>query len=660
MYATLLGGEAQDGPAAIAVDAAGKAYVAGYTSSKFPVTEGALQTTRTTAGAPFLAKFDPSSGSLLWATYLGADTETIYALAIDPFTQTLVVAGDSRAAAFPMTSDALRTKQENGEGFLLKLNDAGTQLVYSTFLGAEDKDSIRAMDIDAQGNIYLAGQTYSGGLPVTQDASQPKRAGANAFLMKLNNPASAILHCTYLGGNGTDTPRAMRVDSAGNVLLVGDTSSADFPVTAGAPQPAWPGGAAAMFLTVFSGQDMSRMTSTYLDAKDKQYAGMALDPGGDPWLLFTTKARDLPVTDGAVQKNLMPGGSDAYLLRLNSLSTTMVYASYFGGAGSSTDEQVLDLAVDGSGNLYVTGVTSSSNFPVTEGVAQIWPGGLSGRNAFVAKLDSTGKSLLFSAYLGGSGDDRGTGIALDTAGNVYISGTTGSADFPVTPDALQPKFRGVTDAFVAKLSSDGSALQYAIYLGGSGQDTGAALALGPGGEVYLTGATASPNFPVTEGAQQSQPQGTDIFVSKINADGQALAWSARVGGSGQDSPTSIALDGSGYAYVTGATDSPDFPTTEGAFQRTHGQSAPGASNDAFVFKLGSDGNSLVYSTLLGGNSEDRGTPTWPATPAPSISQPRRAVCGRRCRAATDSSPSSTPKARRWCFQPWWAGRARTA
>jgi hypothetical protein len=600
VYMTLLGGEGQDTPTAIAVDAGGNAYIAGYTfSNAFPVTEGALQSGKSTPQAPFVAKLDPGGARLMYATYLGADTDRIYAIAIDPASQNLLVAGDSRSAAFPLTKDAIRSTQQNGEGFLLKLSGSGG-LVYSTFLGGDGGDSIRAMDIDAAGNIYVAGQTSSFKLPVTANASQGKPGGVNAFLMQLDNAAGQILHCTYLGGTKSDVARAVRVDSSGNVAIVGDTTSPDFPVSDGAPLPGWPGGPAATFLTVYSGQDMRRLVSTYLDAAGRQYVGMALDPGGDPWLLFNTQTRGLPVTDGAVQKNLAPGGFDAYLERLGSLGTTVQYASYFGGPGSSTDEQAYDVAVDASGNLYVTGVTGSSNFPTTEGAVQKSPAS-SGRDAFVAKLDSTGKTLLFSTYLGGSSEDRGTGIALDGAGNVYIAGTTSSSNFPVTADAVQPKPGGNTDAFLARLAADGSALLYATYLGGSGQDTGAALAARPGGEVYLTGNTASPDFPLKGGSLESPAQGTDVYVARFQPDGASLGWSARIGGSGQDTAASIALDGGGNAFLTGMTDSPDFPTTSGVLQRTRA-----GGGDVFVIKLDADGKSLAYSTCLGGTREDRG------------------------------------------------------
>jgi Beta-propeller repeat len=218
-------------------------------------------------------------------------------------------------------------------------------------------------------------------------------------------------------------------------------------------------------------------------------------------------------------------------------------------------------------------------------------------------MNSTGSALVYSSYFGGSRYDEGDGIALDLAGNAYVSGSTHSFDFPITPGAFQTTLRGDENAFVSKLNSSGSALVYSTYLGGSIDDEAVGVTLDSSGDAYITGGTFSSDFPTTPGAFQISFSGgyTDVFVSKLNSSGSALVYSTYLGGSGPDYGFRIALDASGNAYITGNTESGDFPTTPGAFQTTFG-----GDSDAFLSKLNSSGSALVYSTYLGGGNYDYG------------------------------------------------------
>jgi uncharacterized repeat protein (TIGR01451 family) len=288
----------------------------------------------------------------------------------------------------------------------------------------------------------------------------------------------------------------------------------------------------------------------------------------------------------------------------------VLYSSYLGGSGK---DEANAMAIDSSGNIYLAGLTDSSNFPARPGAAQAtFGGGFS--DAFVSKFDPTGATLLFSTYLGGNGEDVATAITVDSAGNVYIAGTTRSPNFPVTPGAVQTTFAGGSiggDAFVAKLNATGSALLYATYLGGSDTDGAAALAVDTNGDAFVAGSTRSSNFPVTQGALQpkfgggasnTSGFGGDGFVAELNSTGTALIYSTYLGGSNEDYASSIVLDISGNAYVTGATRSTNFPVTSGVFQSAFkGGTSDG---DVFVAKINPQGSALVLSTYLGGSGDD--------------------------------------------------------
>src|SRR5579871_3321710 len=291
------------------------------------------------------------------------------------------------------------------------------------------------------------------------------------------------------------------------------------------------------------------------------------------------------------------------------IDPVLLYSSYLGGVH---DDVGSGIAVDGAGNTYVAGFTASQNFPVTAGVYQTTRKtiGVYSYDLFVTKLSPAGVPL-YSTFLGGSSDDYlyTHGLAIDAAGNAYVTGQTTSDDFPVTPGAIQPTFGGNLDAFVAKLSADGTQLLYSTYLGGSGSgglsgdDFGFGIAVDAHGDAYVAGGTGSTDFPTTPGAFQRTLTGTfDAFVAKLNADGTQLLYSTLLGGTGFDRTVGgVVVDAAGNAYVTGLSQSTDFPTTPNARQRTLG-----GSSDAFLTVVAPDGGSLVYSTLLGGSGAEMG------------------------------------------------------
>jgi len=279
------------------------------------------------------------------------------------------------------------------------------------------------------------------------------------------------------------------------------------------------------------------------------------------------------------------------------IDPVLVYSTYLGGSGNDIANGI---AVDSDGNAYIAGQTLLADFPTNPLNARLGPTNTPGAlDVFVAKLNYTGSSLMFSTYLGGSGDDVGTGIALNSSGSAYVTGSTMSTDFPTTLGAYQSPNPGGQDAFVTKLAPDGSALVYSVRLGGGSIDVGRGIAVDSNGNAYVTGETFSTNFPTWNASQTSNGAVWDAFVTKLNPAGSALLYSTYLGGNADDMGRGIAVDTLGNAYVTGDTRSTDFPTTPGAFQTA------GGGYDAFVTKLSATG-ARVYSTCLGGNSTDYG------------------------------------------------------
>ena len=342
------------------------------------------------------------------------------------------------------------------------------------------------------------------------------------------------------------------------------------------------------------------MYSTYLGGSSEDYgSGIAVDTSGNAYVTGNTTSNDFPTTPGAFQRTYR-GVTQAFVTKLNPTGSALVYSTYLGGSGPSGDKSY-GIAVDTFGNAYVTGYTSSTNFPTTPGAFQTTFGG-SHQDAFVTQLNPTGSALVYSTYLGGGGTDYSSGIALDTAGNAYVTGKTDSRVFPTTPGAFQTIYGGGRyDAYVAELNPTGTGLVYSTYLGGSRTDYGLGLAVDASGNAYVTGYTSSTNFPTTPGAFQTTASDVNGFVTKLNPIGTDLAYSTYLGGSSSDTGHGIAVDTSSNAYVTGETFSRDFPITPGAFQRISG-----GRSDAFVTKLNPTGSDLVYSTFLGGSGRTLG------------------------------------------------------
>ena len=500
--------------------------------------------------------------------------------------------------------------------------DAGKPLIidpvlsYSTYLGGAGADRGLGIAVDGSGNAYVTGLTRSTDFP-TASPIQPAFGGAglgggDAFVTKLNAAGNALVYSTYLGGSERDSGFDIAVDASGNAYVTGQTESTDFP-TASAIQPANAGNA-DVFVTKLNASGNALVYSTYLGGGSFECGfGIAVDGSGNAYVAGDTSSSDFPTA--SPMQPAQASGDEAFVTKLNAAGDTLVYSTYLGGDGN---DDVLGIAVDASGNAYVTGDTQSTNFPTARPLQPAFGGN---SDVFVTKLNAAGAALVYSTYLGGSEFDIGLGIAVDASGNAYVTGVTRSTNFP-TASPLQPANAGGSqDAFVTKLNAAGNALVYSTYLGGSGSEMrfGGGIAVDAAGNAYVTGDTQSTNFPT---ARPLQPKARfeDIFVTKLNASGNALVYSTYLGGSDGDLRNAIAVDASGNAYVTGSTISGNFPTTPGAFQAVKGGGRFG--EDAFIAKI-TDGP--------------------PGTPTPTL-PPNSVVNVASFRKATDPNGAIAPGA----------------
>ncbi|MBU8933895.1 MAG: SBBP repeat-containing protein [candidate division Zixibacteria bacterium] len=403
-----------------------------------------------------------------------------------------------------------------------------------------------------------------------------------------------LSYSTFLGGGPYDEDRGygIAVDASGCAYVSGWTESSDFP-TQNAYQTNQ--GYIDVFVTKLSSSGNDLLYSTYLGGSnvdvDKGY-GIAVDGSGCAYVTGYTCSSDFPTTPNAYDTSYN-GPGDVFVTKLSAAGNALTYSTYI---GDSEWDVGWGVAVDGSGCAYVTGYTGSTDFP-TENPYQTDPSPM--EDAFVTKLNSSGDGLIYSTYLGASNwDDYAYAITVDSSGCAYVTGYTRSSEFP-TLGEYQTYQGGMGDVFVTKLNSIGNGLLYSTFLGGEDFEEGWGIAVDGSGCAYVTGATYSSNFP-TQNAIQAAQGGSDVFVTKLNESGNDLLYSTFLGSSGNDWGFGIAVDGSGCAYVTGDTQSPDFPV------KNQYQTYQGGLGDAFVTKLASSGNSLLYSTYLGGCFVEQG------------------------------------------------------
>ncbi|MEP7362385.1 MAG: SBBP repeat-containing protein [Acidobacteriota bacterium] len=494
---------------------------------------------------------------------------------------------------------------------------------FATYFGKAKSEAAGRVAVDSQGNVYTVGASFDPNFPVSTGAyrSFPSQTGYhNVVIMKVNATGTASSFTTYIGGGFADVGGGIALDTAGNIYVTGGTNSTDFPVSAGALKSRFnPVGLLQpdrkdCFVTKLASGGGALSYSTYLGGTSQDgCTGIAVDQQGNAYLSgYTESSQDFPTTAGAPQR-FGVGRQDAFIAKLNPTGTALVYSTQLGGQDT---DAALGIAIDAQGAAYVTGqTTSANNFPVTDGSAQTTYGGRATTSivrygdAFVTKLNPAGTAFVYSTFLGGSGDEIGFGIAVDGPGNAYVVGSTLSANYPTTSGAYKTTYSGTGrhpympagDVFVTKLNPTGTQRVYSTYLGGASDDWGMAIAVDPGGNAWVTGATMSADFPVTTDATQRTYGGHqvtgdqfftgDIFVTQLSSNGGALVFSTYQGGTGNEAALGIAIDPSGGVVISGTSRSTDMPTTTGALQTKYGGDNTNflPAGDIFLAKFGGTG-----------------------------------------------------------------------
>jgi hypothetical protein len=470
---------------------------------------------------------------------------------------------------------------------LISFSNAG-QLVYSTYLGGSDNDYGESIAVDIFGNAYITGYTSSFDFPCISGAFDTiYNTNYDIFVTKLNSSGSGLLYSTFLGGKSSDEAFGIDIDNDGNAYIIGYTMSSDFPVTLYAFETNYHDlGDVVVAKLNTSGSDL--IYSTFLGGTNTDIGySLAIDGERNAYITGFTRSTDFPTTLNAFDTifNGSSGSQNGFITKLDSTGSNLIYSTFLGG---QDNEEIRHIALDISNNAYVTGKTNSVDFPVT---ANAFDTSFNGYSAvFVTKLNPIGSALVYSTYLGGGNSfpvgNYGRAIAIDNDGNAYITGYTGSKDFPVTPNAFDTSYSGFADVFVTKLNPTGTTLIYSTFLGGvnfnfTGDDIGEDIAIDNSGNAYITGYTQSTNFPITSGAlDTSYNNNDDAFLTVLNSTGNALLYSSYLGGSRFDYSYGIALDSSNNIYLTGYTDSTDFPIIPGAFDTILND-----SYDIFVTKL---------------------------------------------------------------------------
>jgi hypothetical protein len=459
-------------------------------------------------------------------------------------------------------------------------------LVFSTFIGGSLADTAYATAIDKVGNIYLTGGTLSTGFPTTAGTYDTSHNGSeDVFVAKLNRTGRQLLYSTYIGGSNMDRALSLCLDPLGNVIVAGVTQSSAFPTTVGAYDTSFNGSLTDAFMTKLNASGTALIFSTFFGGNDyEEIDGLTADASGNLYTAGFTYSFSgtFPVTPGAFQTTHF-ASSDAFVSKFNSAGSTLVYSTLLGGSGH--EDGLSDIAVDSSGNAYVVGYTYPDDtdpfpilFPTTVGAYDTTPNGLV--DLTVTKLNSTATALIYSTLIGGSDYDVGRSIAIDSAGNAYVTGYAFDSvtDYPTTAGAFDTTANGGVDVVVTKLNSTGSALSYSTFIG---PGTGFEIAVNAAGSAYIAG-TASAGYPTTpDGYDTSLGGSSDAMVTRLKDDGSGLIYSTFLGGSSDETAYDLALDPFGNVVIAGRTNSSDYPTTTGAFDVTQN-----GGYDVMVTKLG--------------------------------------------------------------------------
>ena len=475
---------------------------------------------------------------LVYATYLGGiDTDSVYGLAVDS-SGNAYMTGRTYSVDFPTTLGAFDTMLDDvvdpypgsdRDAYIVKLDTTGSTLIYATYIGGTSDENGFAIDVDSSGNAYITGNTRSLDFPVTPGAYDLSRNSTNdGFILKLNASGSSLDYASYLGGGNNDAGFAIKVDNLGQAHVVGYTFSSDYPTTSGAYDTTFntttctfgslTNNCRDVFVTKFNATGSGLLYSTFLGGSDDDFTYRAdLDANGNIYVMALTSSSDFPTTPGAFDTTFN-GVTDAFVAKLDSTGSTLLYGTYLGGSDYETSSPIIGgIVVDASGYAYVTGLTRSTDFPTTAGAFDTTYNGQ--QEPFITKLDTVG-NIVYSTFVGGTNNDYGAAIDIDSSGNAYITGNTISSNLPITSDAFQPNLNG-QDAFLLVLDATGQNIIYGSFLGGisgAGLEIGGSIVVDSAGDVYIAGITRSTDFPTTTNAFDQIYGGgfEDGFIAKIH------------------------------------------------------------------------------------------------------------------------------------------------
>jgi fibronectin type 3 domain-containing protein len=450
------------------------------------------------------------SSGLSYSTYFGgseSDSNTYITLDKE---NNVWITGATTSPDFPTTTNAYnRTHGGADDIFVSKFDGKNGSLLYSTFIGGTGYEVPFAIKIDANQNIWVCGETGSSNFPITLDANAKVLNGSvDAFLFKLSGINGSLLYSTFIGGSGGDSANALELDVQNNVWLTGMTTSSDFPMTSFALYPEY-NGSIDVFLCQFL-TNGSMGYSTFLGGNDADYGhSLAFTSSGDIWVTGETWSMNFPLTSNA-NDSILSGSSDIFLTKLTGNGTNLSYSTFIGGGSTEASTSIV---VDFSGDIWMTGYTTSSNFPTTPFAYDSIYGG--SYDAFLLKFAGNESKYLYSSYLGGNNQDHGRSVHIDTNGYIWLSGETLSDPFPTTPNAYNSTYSGFRDAFILALAPN-ETLAYSTYVGGSDREVFTDLALDPTGKVWISGETKSLNFPTTSNAYNRTYSGNnDIFLFSL-------------------------------------------------------------------------------------------------------------------------------------------------
>jgi hypothetical protein len=456
-----------------------------------------------------------------------------------------------------------------------KIKSYTSGLSYSTYLGGSDSEGNTHITVDQEKNVWITGSTWSANFPTTTNAYNRTYGGSSdIFVSKFDGKNGSLLYSTYIGGGSYELPNTIEFDVNNDIWVCGETGSSNFPTTSDACDKVF-NGSSDCFLFKLSGINGSLLYSTYIGGSGGEMAStLGIDSQNNVWVTGITLSDNFPTTPLALQPQLN-GSIDAFLCKIMNDDGSLGYSTYFGGSG---DDFSYSLTFTPSSDIWVTGYTSSTNFPLTPDANDSILNG--GSDIFLTKLTGNGTNILYSTYIGGGSSEAAISMISDSFGDIWVTGYTTSSNFPRTTDAYDDTYGGSYDVFLLKFSGNESKYLYSSYFGGNNQDHGRSVQIDTNGYVWVSGETNSDFFPTTLNAYNTTYSGRrDAFILAI-APNLTLAYSTYVGGSEFEVFTDLALDPAGKIWLVGKTDSLNFPTTPNAYNDTHS-----GGDDAFLFSL---------------------------------------------------------------------------